>query len=143
MFCKTVFYCLEQTAADDAAAPIVEQHPPFCVYPTLKNSTISAAEYGVRADGNASRGNLVIENTTIEANQGIVVRKTTTAGYSVNLGAGVEIKANDEYDVVFTKGSDDAAYVEPTVAYSYTSVANFNVFPLGVCVNNAAELANL
>ena len=109
-------------------------------YPTLKNSTINAAEYGVRADGNASRGNLVVENTTIEAKQGIVVRKTTTPGYAVRLGNDVAIDVTDDYDVVFTKGSDDAAYEKPAVDYSYESVANFNVFPIGVYANNAEEL---
>ena len=100
-------------------------------YPTLRNSEIAAAEYGVRADGTASRGALVVANTTIDAKQGIVVRKVTTAGYSVNLGAGVEITTDENYQVVFTSGSDDVAYVKPTVDFSYTSVnEEFKVFPL-------------
>lgn len=97
-------------------------------YPTLKNSTINAAAYGVRGDGDASRGNLVIENTEISANQPVVIRKVTTAGYAVALqGATLETAA--EYDVVFTKGDDAAAYVAPEVAFTITGAENYNVFP--------------
>ena len=97
-------------------------------YPTLKNSTISAAEYGVRADGNASRGNLVIENTTISATQPVIVRKTTTDGYAVALD-NVTLSTEEVYQVVFTSGADDAAYVAPTVTYSITGADNYAVFP--------------
>ena len=114
--------------------------------PTLKNSTIVAAEngYGVRADGNASRGNLNIENTTITAKQPIVVRKVTTDGYAVNLGNGVELATAELYDVIFTKGSDDVAYVAPAVEFAYSSVKNFNVFPVEEgAVLNASSAAQL
>ena len=99
--------------------------------PVVRNSElVGVAGYGVRADGNASRGALVVENTTITAPQGIVVRKVTTNGYKVTLGENVAITTNEDYQVVFTSGSDDAAYVAPTVAYTYSSVDNFNVFPV-------------
>ena len=99
--------------------------------PTLKNSTIAAAEYGVRADGDASRGDLVVKNTTITAKQPIVVRKVTTNGYKVTLGNEVVLNTEAGYHVVFTKGSDDARYVAPAEnAFTYSSVKQFNVFPL-------------
>ncbi|MBO5216684.1 MAG: hypothetical protein J6B41_02915 [Alistipes sp.] len=112
--------------------------------PTIKNSTIVAREYGVRADGNASRGNLNIENTTITAKQPIIVRKVTTDGYAVSLGNGVELNTEELYDVIFTKGSDDVAYVDPEVAFAYSSVKNFNVFPVEEgAVLNASSAAQL
>ena len=97
-------------------------------YPTLKNATINAAVYGVRADANASRGNLVIENTTINAAQPVIVRKTTTDGYAVALD-NVTLSTEEVYQVVFTSGADDAAYVAPTVTYSITGADNYSVFP--------------
>ncbi|MBQ8854489.1 MAG: hypothetical protein IJZ67_09360, partial [Alistipes sp.] len=42
---------------------------------TLKNSTIASTAYGVRGDGNASRGNLSIENTKITAAKPVIIRK--------------------------------------------------------------------
>ena len=97
-------------------------------YPTLKNSTISAAEYGVRADGNASRGNLVIESTTISATQPVIVRKVTTDGYAVAL-SNVTLNTAELYQVVFTSGSDDVAYVAPTKTWSITGADSYAVFP--------------
>ena len=110
-------------------------------YPTLKNSTISAAEYGVRADANASRGNLVIENTTLAAEKPVIVRKTTTAGYVLNVAESTVLTTSELYQVVFTKGSDDADYVAPEVEFTYNIPAVYNVFPLaeGVAVNVSTD----
>lgn len=98
-------------------------------YPTLKNSTIASAEYGIRADGDASRGNLVVDNSTITAKQPVIVRKVTTDGYAVALNAAV-LNTSEAYHVVFTKGSDDAAYVAPEKAFSITGAGSYSVFPL-------------
>ena len=112
--------------------------------PVIRNSEIDAVGYGIRGDGNASRGALVVENTTITANQGIIIRKVLSNGYSVALGEGVAINAGELYDVVFTSGSDDAAYVAPTKSFAYSSVNNFNVFPVAenavINVDNTTEL---
>lgn len=98
-------------------------------YPVLKNSTIEAEYYGVRADGNASRGNLYLEDVEIAANVGVVVRKVTTNGYKVTLGEDVVLNVTGDYQVVFTQGADDAAYVAPTVAYTLSSDKIYNMFP--------------
>ena len=99
-------------------------------YPTLKNSTINATEYGVRGDGNASRGNLVIENTTITANKPVIIRKMTTDNYNVKFDAATTLKANGLYQVVFTDGDDDVvSYVAPTGNFSIEGADNFNVYP--------------
>lgn len=97
-------------------------------YPTIVNANIKTREYGVRADGNASRGNLVIENSTIDAKQPVIVRKVTTDGYSVALN-NTTLITEALYSVVFTSGSDDAAYVAPTKAFSITGAEGYNVFP--------------
>ena len=114
-------------------------------FPTLKSATINAAEYGVRADGNASRGNLVIEDAVISAKLPVIVRKTTTAGYTVDL-EGATLNASG-YHVVFTKNSDDATFVAPEVAFAVNGADGLMVFPTtgtaattGI-VYNAEELA--
>ena len=94
----------------------------------IRNSNIDAYGYGIRANGNDSRGALVVENTTVAAAQPIVVRKMTTT-YKVTLGDGVVLnRTAGDYDVVFTK-DDDGSQVTPTGTYNYSSVNSFNVFP--------------
>ena len=109
-------------------------------YPTLKNSSIAAEAYGVRADGNASRGQLVIENTSINAATPVVVRKMTTDSYNVTLENDVELTTKGAYHVVFTNGQDDEAYVVPTGTYTLTGAENYVVYPREVIVTTNDEL---
>ena len=102
-------------------------------YPTLKNSTIKASEYGVRADGDASRGALVLEGNTIEANVPVIVRKTTTK-YDVTL-ANNNITKGGLFEVVFTNGKDDEAYVAPTGTYTVTGAEDYMVYPRNAVAN--------
>ena len=109
--------------------------------PTLKNSTINAAEYGVRGDGNASRGKLVVENTTINANVPVIIRKVTTDGYSVDLTGATLTKGKDSYyHVVFTKGSDDETYAAPEKEFSYNIADEYMVFPREYIVYDQDQL---
>ena len=98
---------------------------------TIKNANVTAEYYGIRADGNASRGNLVIEESNIAAKQPIVVRKVTTPKYAITLGANVTLTTTESYHVVFTKGSDDVAYEAPADAnyYSIEGADNYVVYP--------------
>ena len=97
-------------------------------YPTLKHADIQAAEYGVRGDANASRGNLVIEDANIDAKFPVIIRKVTTAGYTVKLD-GTTLEAPG-YHVVFTAGDDGAKVFEaPTVEFKVDGADNYNVFP--------------
>ena len=97
--------------------------------PTLKDATINAAGYGVRADANANRGALVAENVTIAAKRPIVVRKTTTP-YSVTVNGTPNITAGDGYDVIFTKGDDEGALSAPDAAnVIYNGPATLSVYP--------------
>ena len=113
-------------------------------FPTLRNAEIEAEFYGVRADGDAKRGNLVIENAKINAKQPVVVRKVTSNGYKVNVDEASELNTAELYQVIFTKGSDDAAYVAPEVEFTYNVPSCYNVFPLAegaaVNVSNDAQL---
>ena len=102
-------------------------------YPTLKNSTIKASEYGVRADGDASRGALVLEGNTIEANVPVIVRKTTT-NYDVTL-VNNTITKGGLFEVVFTNGKDDEAYVAPTGTYTITGAEDYMVYPRNAVAN--------
>ena len=102
-------------------------------YPTLKNSTIKASEYGVRADGDASRGALVLEGNTIEANVPVIVRKTTSK-YDVTL-ANNNITKGGLFEVVFTNGKDDEEYVAPTGTYTVTGAEDYMVYPRNAVAN--------
>ena len=102
-------------------------------YPTLKNSTIKASEYGVRADGDASRGALLLEGNTIEANVPVIVRKTTT-NYDVTL-ANNNITKGGLFEVVFTNGKDDEEYVAPTGTYTVTGAEDYMVYPRNAVAN--------
>ncbi len=97
-------------------------------YPTLRNASIEAVGYGVRGDGDASRGNLVLENVDIDAYVPVVIRKVTTPGYTVNLDDATTLVAPG-YHVVFTKGQDDATFEAPAVEFTVNGADNLKVFP--------------
>ena len=96
---------------------------------TIRNSNFVAASYGIRADGCKTVTN--IENTSIEANQPIVVRKVAASSkYVVNVDAASSLVAAGDYQVIFTTGSDDAAYVAPAAGtYTLNAPAGILYFP--------------
>ena len=108
-------------------------------YPTIKNSTINASEYGVRADGNASRGSLVIENSVINAAKPVIVRKMTTDSYAVAIDEASKLNPTDLYHVVFTNGDDAADYVTPTGNWSITGADDLIVYPRENYGNKVAD----
>ena len=99
--------------------------------PTLRNSTINAAEYGVRGDGDGRNCNLKIENTTVNAKKPVIVRKMTTDSYNVALN-GADLQTGETYHIVFTKGDDEAAYEAPTGAFTISGADDYNVYPTNV-----------
>ena len=105
----------------------------------VSSSTFEAESYGLRADGTAE-GSLSVSNTTIKANQPVIVRKMT-GKYAVTLENPV-LNTAAPYQVVFTNGADDAAYVVPTGAYSLTGAEGINVFPVADADSFAAAVAN-
>ena len=97
---------------------------------TIKNSSITANEYGIRANSDRSAANTNIVSTTINAKQPVIVRKVKVAGYVLNIDEASDLVTDEIYDVIFTTGSDDAEYVAPTVGFTYNVPARYNVFPL-------------
>ena len=99
---------------------------------TIRNSSIVAESYGIRANGCETVTN--IENTTIEAVQPIVVRSVNVDGYTLNVDDASVLTTAEAYHIVFTAGADDAAYVAPSVEFSLVCPADYVVYP-----NNAVS----
>ena len=106
---------------------------------TIRNSKIVAREYGVRANGNDGATSIV--KSTIEAKQPVIVRKTTAAGYTVNVDEASVLKTAEAYHVIFTQGNDDAEYVAPEVDFTFNGPADLLVFPYVIVADNAETLA--
>lgn len=107
---------------------------------TLKNSVLNTVEYGVRGDGDASRGNLVIEGSKIQAATPVIIRRMKTDGYKVSMNNNTLDKKSGFYHVVFTNGKDDEAYAAPTGNFEYTGFnADWVVFPYTWEVKSKAE----
>ena len=94
---------------------------------TISNTTIEAAEYGVRADGADATLNVV--KSTIKAEKPIIVRKVTKAGFVLNLDKETVLETDEDYEVVFTAGNDDAAYTAPTAGFTYNGPKTVKVYP--------------
>ena len=112
--------------------------------PTIINSNIEANGYGVRADGDASRGNLVIKNTTVNAKHPVTIRKVKTDGYSVAL-ENATLNAGQLYGVIFTKNSEETVLEAPAGTFSITGAEKYNVYTGAAATvlkaNNDAQLA--
>lgn len=93
----------------------------------IKNSNIAAREYGVRADG--CDATTAIENSTIAANQPVIIRKVRSGNYALSFNGANTLNTDNEYQVVFTNESDDEAYVIPTAQYTLTGAEDFKVYP--------------
>ncbi len=113
----------------------------------IKDATIVAGDYGVRADASVET-TLDIENVNIEATVPVIARYFT-GNYTINFLGDNELEAPG-YHVVLTNGKDDAAFVAPTGTYTLTGADNFRVFPgdklfaynqasLQYLLNNAAD----
>jgi len=96
----------------------------------IKNCTIEATGYGVRADGTVD-ATLTVENCTITANLPVVVRDVVeTKNYTVTVNGGTLTGTNDEaYAVIFTKG-DDGTYEAPTSGFTANIAADVKCFPV-------------
>ena len=91
----------------------------------VKNSTFVAESYGLRVDAK-SEAVLAIENVNITAKLPVVARNTSE-NYTINF-TGVNNLVADGYQVVFTTGDDEAAFVAPA-EYTLTGAEGFKVFP--------------
>ena len=89
----------------------------------IKDSEFTVNSYGVRGNdsGNDKSADVKIDNSTISAAQPVVVRYLNNADctYTVTLsGATLNPTTEGDYQVIFTKGKDDAEYVKPTGKYA-------------------------
>ena len=102
----------------------------------INNTIIKTREYGIRVNGNNPANLIEVKGSTIEAKQPVIARKVTVAGLAISVDAATTLTTDELYQVVFTKGNDDAAYVAPTVDFAFNGPANLVVFP-----NNYATAA--
>ena len=106
---------------------------------TVSTSTFEADSYGLRADGKIKEGSLTLTNTSIKAEQPIIVRNMT-GEYAVALNV-VVLETTAGYQVVFTNGADDAEYVVPTGKYTLTGAEGLCVYPVANADSFAAAVA--
>ena len=103
----------------------------------VEGTTITAAEYGIRFDGNTDNSGIVVKNNTVTANQPFIVRKMTGQNNTITLegantltvSAASISNVTPAYQIIITNGSDDEAYVKPTGTYTLTGADNYNIFP--------------
>ena len=104
---------------------------------TVEGTTITAAEYGIRFDGNTDNYGIAVKNNNVTANQPLIVRKMTGQNNTIALEGTNTLtvptaSASTEaivYHIVITNGSDDEAYVKPTGTYTLTGADNYVVYP--------------
>ena len=95
----------------------------------VKNSTIDAEIYAVRADGSGAYS-LTVANSTLSAEVPVIVRETT-GEYDLTVAADVTLTAtNGGPQVVVTKDSDDDPYVAPTAKINVTLNNDASTFGL-------------
>lgn len=111
---------------------------------TVSNVEIAVESYGIRADGVTAAFDL--NNASIKANLPVVVRKLTAGNeYSIALSGKNAFTAGQDYDIVFTNGDDEEAFVVPTGKYSISGAEKFSVYPVNipaVDVASSSELQN-
>ena len=96
---------------------------------TVEGTTITAAEYGIRFDGNIDNYGIVVKNNNVTAVQPFIVRKMTGKDNTITLEGTNTLTTEAEYQIVITNGSDDEAYVKPTGTYTLTGADNYTIFP--------------
>lgn len=105
----------------------------------IKNSTINASEYGVRADGCSTTTDII--SSTISAKQPVIVRKATAGNYVLNVDDATVLNNTGLYQVIFTAKSDDVAYVVPTAEFTFNGPADLLVYPSVIVAEDAETLA--
>ena len=104
---------------------------------TVEDTTITAAAYGIRFDGNTDNYGITVKDNEVTASQPFIVRKMTGKDNTIALegentltvsAASISAEA-PAYQIVITNGSDDEAYVKPTGTYTLTGADAYTVFP--------------
>ena len=96
---------------------------------TVEGTTITAAGYGIRFDGNTDNYGIVVKNNNITAAQPFIVRRMTGANNTITLEGTNTLTTEAEYQIVITNGEDDAEYVKPTGTYTLTGADAYTIFP--------------
>ena len=103
----------------------------------VEGSTITAAAYGIRFDGNTDNYGINVKNNNITATQPFIVRKMTGKDNTITLegentltvSAASASTETPAYQIIITNGSDDEAYVKPTGIYTLTGAEGYTMFP--------------
>ena len=97
---------------------------------TVEGTTITAAEYGIRFDGNTDNYGIVVKDNNVTAAQPFIVRKMTGKDNTITLEGTNTLTTEAEYQIVITNGSDDQEYVKPTGTYTLTGADAYTLFPV-------------
>ena len=108
----------------------------------VEGSTITAAAYGIRFDGNTDNYAVTLKDNEVTAVQPFIVRKMTGKANVINVEDSNVFNANGAYDVVITKDSDDEAYSYPSGTYTLTCPEGLNVYPVDNATSFKAAVAN-
>ena len=103
----------------------------------VEGTTITAAAYGIRFDGNIDNYGIVVNNNNVTATQPLIVRKMTGKNNTIALEGTNTLTVptastateTPAYQIIITNGSDDEAYVKPTGTYTLTGADDFVVYP--------------
>ena len=96
---------------------------------TVEGTTITAAEYGIRFDGNTDNYGITVKNNNITAVQPFIVRKMTGKNNTIVLEGSNTLTSDAPYQIVITNGSDDKPYAKPTGTYTLTGAENYVIYP--------------
>ena len=96
---------------------------------TVEGTTITATGYGIRFDGDQTNYGITIKNNNVTAVQPFIVRRMTGTNNTITLEGTNTLTTEAEYQIVITKGEDDAEYVKPTGTYELTGADAYTVFP--------------
>ena len=96
---------------------------------TVEGTTITAAEYGIRFDGNTDNYGITVKDNNVTAVQPLIVRKMTGKDNTITLEGTNTLTTEAEYQIVITNDSDDQPYVKPTGTYTLTGAENIKVYP--------------
>ena len=93
---------------------------------SVNNATVVAGSYGFRADAGAD---LTVQNSVVTAAYPIAVRNLTEGTtYDLNVKA-TKLTSTKGYQVIFTAADSEDKFVQPAGAYTFTTDAEYFVFP--------------
>lgn len=105
----------------------------------VKDSQFDVDSYGLRGDADPDAyGSLQIVKSTIKAAKPVIVRnfvdkKGNVLHYGVvNIDDATVLETSEEFQVVFTNGADDAAYVIPVGTFTINDNNKFKVYPRNI-----------